>query len=550
MTTSQHLPNLTRSPDSFLEKCGWHQAERTFLAGDASLRKYYRLTDPRKGSAVLMDAPPPEDPERFCVIARFLKDKGLHAPEILASDFEDGWVLLEDFGDMTYTQALKEGSEEELYATAVDTLIELHRRIMISPPFLKPYDTQALLNEARLLAQWYWPSVKKSPMPEAVLREFDAAWQEVFVKCTYAPKTLVLRDFHVDNLMDILRKQCGLLDFQDALWGSVTYDLVSLLEDARRDISPSLQDKMWKRYLQAFPDLDPDALKAEGVILSAGRHTKIIGIFTRLAVRDGKTHYLTHIPRVWRLLETCLAHPTLQPVKQWFDKYLSPPINQAMILAAGYGKRLQPLTLTTPKPLIPVAGRPLLDYTFEHLQQAGIQKCVLNTHHLADQLNEYITYKPNVIISNEPDLLETGGGITKALPHFGGKPFFSVNGDIWWQSKKNVFQQLQEHWREDDMDALLLLVPIECIQGNRTTSDYQLESDGRLIYNRAGGYIYAGIQLLHPRLFEGCEPSAFSIVPLYHKAESKGRLYGCVLDGQWSDIGTPEDLALLEKQLS
>lgn len=549
------MTNAPRSPEFFLKRAGLEHAAYTFLAGDASLRKYYRLTN----GVILMDAPPPEDPARFCQIADFLRSHGLNTPQIFATDFENGWVLLEDFGDMTYTQALKKGhNEEQLYETAVDTLIDLHQRITTQLDFLAPYDTQTLMREVKLLTEWYWPAIKGAPIPTTIAQEYEACWQAAFEACTYAPKSLILRDYHVDNVMIIPQKTCGLLDFQDALWGSVTYDLVSLLEDARRDISPTLQEKMWARYLAAFPHLDETSIKQEGAILSAGRHAKIIGIFTRLAIRDHKLHYLQHILRVWRLLDQCLTHPALVDVRSWFERYLpervapTPPITQAMILAAGHGKRLAPITYETPKPLIPLAGKPLLDYTLERLKASEIQKCVINTHHLADKITHYVAQRgdPTIHLSPESQLLETGGGITHALTHFNNKPFFSVNGDVWWQSDQDVFKQLTQAWREEEMDALLLLVPVGSHLGGRTTGDYQLGEDGRLTHDPATGpYIYSGIQLLHPRLFDGCEAVPFSIVPLYHKAQAKGRLFGCVLKGQWSDIGTPEDLALLEATL-
>jgi len=142
------------------------------------------------------------------------------------------------------------------------------------------------------------------------------------------PSSLVLRDFHVDNLMRVDDRDgimcCGLLDFQDAVQGPVSYDLVSLLEDARRDVPETLAQRMKTRYLAAFPALDRNAFEASYCVLGAQRSAKIIGIFTRLCLRDGKPQYLAHIPRVWRLLERDLAHPALAPVSQWLGRRISP----------------------------------------------------------------------------------------------------------------------------------------------------------------------------------------------------------------------------------
>ena len=153
-------------------------------------------------------------------------------------------------------------------------------------------------------------------------------WRALFPLARRVPATLVLRDYHVDNLMRVPNRAgllaCGLLDFQDAVLGPSSYDLVSLLEDARRDIAPDLAQRMKRRYLDAFPAIDRAAFDASSAVLGAQRHAKVIGIFTRLKVRDDKPQYLSHIPRVWRLLERGLAHPDLAPIARWFDAHIPP----------------------------------------------------------------------------------------------------------------------------------------------------------------------------------------------------------------------------------
>jgi MurNAc alpha-1-phosphate uridylyltransferase len=226
-----------------------------------------------------------------------------------------------------------------------------------------------------------------------------------------------------------------------------------------------------------------------------------------------------------------------------------PPIKQAMILAAGYGKRLRPLTDKTPKPLIPIAGRPLLDYTLAQLQQAGIAKIVINTHHLATQMHDYLQGYPAVIISHEETLLDTGGGIAKALPHFKGQPFVLINADAYWRDTAvAAIDQLREQWDATNMDALLLLVPRPADASVR--GDYFLEPTGHLIYRgqqKTAPYIYANLAILHPRLFEGAPTGSFSIVDVcFHKAQAHGRLYGHVHQGFWADVGTHESLQVLQ----
>lgn len=311
---------------AFLRHAGWQSAERAHLAGDASFRRYERLN--RDGEyAVLMDAPPPaEDVRPFMSIAGILRALGLSAPALLAADEENGFLLLEDFGDATYTERLASGGDEEaLYRLAVDALVHLHRAFAYDGS-VPPYDDTRLLTEARLLTDWYMPAIYGEDTPDAHIIAYVEAWRAVFPIARAVPSSLVLRDFHVDNLMQLDGRDgvaaCGLLDFQDAVVGPVSYDLVSLFEDARRDVPSDLTEQLMTHYLDAFPALDRDALMASYAIFGAQRSAKILGIFTRLDRRDGKPGYLRHISRVWRWLEGDLAHPALAPVKAWFDEQL------------------------------------------------------------------------------------------------------------------------------------------------------------------------------------------------------------------------------------
>ncbi|MQX37537.1 aminoglycoside phosphotransferase family protein [Roseospira navarrensis] len=317
---------------AFLTLAGWGDAARTLLAGDASFRTYDRLAGPR-GRAVLMDAPPPqEDVRPFVRVARHLTALGYSAPSILAEDPAHGFLLLEDLGDTTFTRCLAEGADEPgLYTLAVDLLTHLHGQptdTVLPPDLVPPYDDTRLLAEARLLTDWYMPAVLGGAPDAAALDDYEARWRAVFPVARAVPDTLVLRDFHVDNLLVLDDRtgvaRCGLLDFQDAVAGPVTYDLVSLLEDARRDIDPDLVAAMRARYHGARPDLDLAAFDASWAVLAAQRHAKVIGVFTRLARRDGKPHYLPHIARVWRLLDAALAHPALAEVRAWIDDHIPP----------------------------------------------------------------------------------------------------------------------------------------------------------------------------------------------------------------------------------
>jgi aminoglycoside/choline kinase family phosphotransferase len=313
----------------FLVGAGWADAAVTPLAADASFRSYHRV---RRGEdrAVLMDAPPPkEDVRPFRAVDARLIELGLSAPRILAEDVARGFLLLEDFGDGTFTRLLAAGEDETaLYDLAVDALIALHRAPAARPMpgyDLPAYDTARYLAEAGLLPDWFLPAmgVRLSATARAA---YDAAWRRGLAVLDGLPSTLVLRDFHVDNLMRLPGRAgvaaCGLLDFQDAVSGPAAYDLMSLLEDARRDLAPALVARGRARYLAAFPGLDAAAFDAAWAVLAAQRHAKVIGIFTRLCARDGKPQYLPHIPRVWRLLEAALAHPANAAVARWFADHV------------------------------------------------------------------------------------------------------------------------------------------------------------------------------------------------------------------------------------
>jgi N-acetylmuramate 1-kinase len=310
----------------FLAASGWGAVAPTPLAADASFRRYFRLIDGGR-RAVLMDAPPPhEDVRPYVTVAGMLRGHGLSAPEIFAEDPELGMLLIEDFGDDTYTRLLARGADEtELYTLAIDTLIALQRAVD-APPALPAYDETALLGEAALLVDWYAPSVLGVAVSAAARDDYLGLWCEVLPLAALPSPTLVLRDYHVDNLMLLHGRAgvqgCGLLDFQDALCGPASYDLVSLLEDARRDVPLTLREAMTERYLAAFPAIDHGAFRRSATILAAQRNAKIIGIFTRLWRRDGKPQYLDHIPRVWRLLEADLQEPALRPFAAWLDRHL------------------------------------------------------------------------------------------------------------------------------------------------------------------------------------------------------------------------------------
>jgi hypothetical protein len=317
------IPPIAAS--DFLARHGWADAQILPLAGDASFRRYFRIHAGDR-RAVLMDAPPPhEDPRPFVRIATWLQEIGLAAPRVLAADLEQGLLLLDDLGDARMRETLDEDPliERDLYETAVDVLVHLHRQ----PPMagLPPHGLDEWLAELRLFPDWYVPAVG---LPPVDVDGWDAAWRQVLESVAndgLGPVT-VLRDYHAENVMLLDGRggieRFGLLDFQDALAGHPAYDLVSVLEDARRDVPPELERDMIDRY-KASAAADKRFEPAYWA-LAAQRNTRILGVFCRLWKRDGKDRYKAFQPRMWGLLERDLAQPGLEPVRQWFDAHIPP----------------------------------------------------------------------------------------------------------------------------------------------------------------------------------------------------------------------------------
>ncbi len=303
--------------DQFLTEAGWGGALVSPLAGDASFRRYFRV-ELNGRTAVLMDAPPPhEDPRPFIRMADYLCGIGLAAPAILHRDLDQGLLLISDFGSVRMRETVDAAPEREreIYKAVVNVLIELHRHA--PPEGLKTHGLEAWVDEVCLFTDWYCPAVGLDVDREA----FRAIWAEVLGPIDALGQSVTeLRDYHAENIMLVEGKSghahIGLLDFQDALIGHPAYDLVSMLEDARRDVSPSVEREMLDHYVRATNS--PASFEAAYWALGAQRNTRIIGVFTRLWKRDGKPHYTAFQSRMWGLLERNLAHPSMKRLKEWF----------------------------------------------------------------------------------------------------------------------------------------------------------------------------------------------------------------------------------------
>ena len=322
---------MSEYPDGltdFLAACDWGDAAIDAIPGDASFRRYFRLAR-GNDKAMLMHAPPPhEDPVPFLDVAGWLTEHSLRAPAIFSSDAAKGWVLLEDFGDDRMRDWLDDhpAGEEAAYAGAIDALAKLHT---CAPGPFAAYDMPTYAREADLLTEWYCKAMDL----KVETAGYTQAWEAVLAPMLdrQSPGVTVLRDYHAENIMLLGDPRDGapqgLIDFQDALVGHPAYDLVSLLQDARRDVSLELEGAMLERYCQQA-DTDGDFI-ADYARLGAQRNAKIVGIFARLYKRDGKSRYLDFIPRVWKAMERDLEHPALAPVAQWFDANIPAELRKA-----------------------------------------------------------------------------------------------------------------------------------------------------------------------------------------------------------------------------
>ncbi len=312
------MPDRATLMSEFLATTLWSDARPEPLAGDASNRRYLRLFQGNNESAVLMDAPPEkgEDIRPFVKIAEELRLAGLSAPRLLARDETHGFLLLEDLGDDLFARVVERTPEQEapLYEVATDVLLTLHTHPV--PQNLAIYSPKTMTKMAALAYRWYLRGLDQ-PFHEAAAK-FEEVFEPLIDALAPNADVLIQRDYHAENLLWLPDREgvarVGLLDFQDAMCGHRAYDLVSLLQDARRDVDPSLEAKMIDRYISTSGQ-PRDTFEAAYHALGVQRNLRIMGVFARLSMHFGKPNYIDLIPRVWGYLLRDLDHPALGPVR-------------------------------------------------------------------------------------------------------------------------------------------------------------------------------------------------------------------------------------------
>jgi aminoglycoside/choline kinase family phosphotransferase len=310
----------------FLAIHGYGNYNITNLPADASFRTYARLSR-RDESFILMDSPPEHySLKPFIKIGQYLLDHNFSAPKMFQQDHKNGFMVLEDLGTISINQLLSTDNSKELEERIYKKIIKLLSAIqkVPVPQELNLFTSELLIKEADIFLDWFLPILNGEAPTDVQRAEYNNLWQKIFKSIDLQNTCLTLRDYHVDNLMYLEERdninQIGLLDFQDALIGAPAYDLVSLIEDARRDINPILANELINYYLSLNPSFNRKDFLAQYSILGAQRNFRILGVFARKATRDKNSRYLSYVPRVRKHLERDLSHPLLAPLKEWLYK--------------------------------------------------------------------------------------------------------------------------------------------------------------------------------------------------------------------------------------
>lgn len=566
--------NLTKIESFFQNESINYQA----FAADASAKQFWFCTNTHSQTAILMKEKRKQDFEATLKITDFLSNAKIPVPKIYTSDSNNHLILFENLGSYHLSHAYYEKNQANLidyYRQATRLLIKTRQLDTEKSDFAFPlYQRNYFETQSELLIETAAGLILEKPLSKKAIQTYRAIISQILDQINWDRTTFIFRDYTADNLM-IKENDVHVIDFQDAGVGPLGYDFISLMEDARYDVPPDIRRNCEEIYCASLSTQDLTIYNQQKPYIKAIRHLRILSNFITLTKME-KSGYLKHLPRVLSYLEKLFKQDAFFALKDWFETYLPlasirtfikkhRPIDQAMILAAGYGKRMRPLTDQTPKPLLPLNGKPILDYICDLLADNKITQLFINGHHLAEQIKTYVQHQKEqrrfqiVAYSHEDTILETGGGVQKMCQFLSDKeaPFFALNGDLYFDSLKgqdSLLDQMRQAWDPEKMDVLLWLVPKEKCFFLEGKGDYFIDERNRLIRNLTNNeapYFYAGIQILSPHLFQNTQKDrCFSNLEIWDKAQAENRLCGLVYDAEWFHIGTPEALTETEKRMS
>ena len=537
---------------------------------DASSRKYFRVFLSDGATKILVDDEGCYNrPKEFAELSRFLLKNKIKAPKVFEKNLRKGLLLVEDFGDSDFVKKADGKNDKELLRKAVDVLVKLHK-VNECPSCVEVMDGKVILDNFALFTDWYVPACLGRQLTAEQRESFFKIVKRLMPAALKLPSNLVLWDYHVNNVMypDSV-DEAAIIDFQDAMWGPGLYDLASLIEDERRDIPAVTAKELKEYYFSRMGCLNRKDFETAYAYMALLRHMRVLGRFTTLILVRKRPWYEKYIPHGLELLKQSLENPLFKDLKKWIAENFNESqwgfpkdkqIDKAFVLAAGRGTRMRHLTEKCAKPMIKVNGRALIDYGFDLLKNAKIKDVVVNVCYRKGTVKRHVQSLKgfNVVVSEEKEALETGGGIKKALKFFENKPFIVVNADniLIDDGYKPVVRQMQDIWDDEKHDILLLLRDIKGIYGDRPAKgDYKITEAGieRNKEKICGGgydYGYVGVAIIHPRIFAGAPRGKFSLVELFDKAESSGRLGYAVSDRREFWVGSPEAVEETEKMLA
>lgn len=548
--------------------CGLKNYKLEALVVDASTRKYFRVWHEDGKSSVLMDDVVGRKIKEFVELSEFLRSYGVHAPEVYFKDFENNFLLIEDLGNADFGTILNDDNEAALFKLAVDALLKIYH-IKERPICVKDMNEEVILKDFDLFLDWYMPRSMGKNLSECQRNEFKSLITENMEMAFKSPSALVLWDYHVNNvMMPPHSEKCAIIDFQDAMWGPSLYDLVSLIEDERRELKPETTQAMKEYFFSNISGVSREDFEDAYAYMALLRHMRVLGRFTTLITVTKKPWYANYIPHALELLKKTLEYPKLAKLKNWLDKNFPESerglpkeieIHKAFVLAAGRGVRMGEMTNALPKPLIEVNGKALIDYNFDKLAELKIFDVVVNVCYKGEMIKQHLSQRSdfNITFSEEAEALETGGGIKNALHLMGDEAFFVMNSDTLWQDggfKAGMWQMI-DAWDDEKYDIMLLLHPMDKIKGddNKGIGNYRITENGYIERNaeKAEGFPYwfTGVSIVHPRAFENSPDGKFSLRDLFDKAQNSNRLGFVVNDGILFHVGIPEAVKQAETVL-